>query len=78
MKEKSKTLSNLDTTIKSDEKNNRSSFKVNNNILYLTNNQQSKSQFQLIIEDQMKRNEYDYNKMMDDFDHIDVKRYLMV
>ena len=38
MKEKSRTLSNLDTTIKSDEKNNRSSFKVNNNVLYLTNN----------------------------------------
>jgi len=38
MKEKSRTLSNLDTTIKSDEKDNRSSFKVNNNAFYLTNN----------------------------------------
>jgi hypothetical protein len=37
MKEKSKTLSNLDSTIKSDEKNNKSSLKVNNNILHLTN-----------------------------------------
>ena len=38
MKEKSKTLSNIDLTIKSDENNNKSSFKVNNNVLYLTNN----------------------------------------
>jgi hypothetical protein len=38
MKEKSKTLNNIDSTIKSDENNNKSSFKVNNNILYLTNN----------------------------------------
>jgi hypothetical protein len=37
MKEKSKTLSNIDSTIKSDENNNKSSFKVNNNVLYLTN-----------------------------------------
>ena len=36
MKEKSKTLNNLDTTTKSDENNNKSSFKVNNNVFYLT------------------------------------------
>jgi len=35
MKEKSKTLNNLNTTIKSDENNNKSSFKVNNNVFYL-------------------------------------------
>jgi hypothetical protein len=38
MKEKSKTLSNIDSNIKSDENNNKSTFKVNNNVLYLTNN----------------------------------------
>ena len=38
-------------------------YNINNNINY-----QSKSQFDLIIEEQMKRNEYDYKKMMDDFE----------
>lgn len=38
MKEKSKTLNNLDSTVGTDEKSNKASLKVNNIILYLTKN----------------------------------------
>ena len=55
----------LNRTIQQD---NQPSIKVKINILYIKINKQSKSQIDLVIEEQIKKNKYDYKRMLYDFE----------